>query len=364
VTRGGDSGTEFYGVQALRAIAALVVVLGHSTDYLLTQNGYVPQALAWIHGPAGVDIFFIISGFVMMISSGRLLEKEHPARIFLWRRVLRIVPLYWLLTALKLLLISAHPSLSVHARPSLWNVTSSFVFIPSLNASGEIRPLIPLGWTLSFEMLFYVVFALALTARQGLLRVLVPTICVLALVGWTRPGSWPIWTSLADPIVLEFLMGVGIARLVLGGLRLAAGASFGLLVAGGAGLILLEPGTTSLTMRWLVWGVPAAMIVLGTVALEREYGHRLPRWLLLLGSASYSIYLVQTFVFPVLHMAVARMGAGFVHLQPVAAGLAMMAASLVATSASGMGTYLLVERHMTEFFKANFGAERIAPVVR
>ena len=154
-----------------------------------------------------MDIFFVISGFVMMLSSGRLLEKAHPARLFLWRRALRILPLYWLVTAVKLVLITIHPALSVRGRPSAWHIVASFLFIPSLNPEGEVRPLITPGWTLSFEMMFYVLFALSLvfgTGGQGERRrtpvqFLLPALLVLAGLGLVRDASWPVWTSWADP---------------------------------------------------------------------------------------------------------------------------------------------------------------------
>ena len=356
-----QAGNEFHGVQALRAIAALAVVAGHSTDYLLLVNGAVPGPLRWVHGPAGVDIFFVISGFVMMLSAGRLRELPHPGRVFLWRRVLRILPLYWLL---KLVAITAHPGLSVHGRPSAGNVTASLLFVPSLNAEGLIRPLIPLGWTLSFEMLFYLIFAVALSVRGGWLRVLVPAICALAGIGAMRSETWPAWTSLADPIVLEFLAGVGVAGLVLRGDVMRGAKAAGLLVMGFAGLVLLVPSAANPLLRPLVWGVPAAAIVLGAAGLEAQWGRRVPGWLLLLGSASYSIYLVQTFVFPVVHAVFARRGLEFVHGRPIEAGVIMMAMSLVATSAAGVGTYLVVERPMTQLLKARLGAVRIAPIAR
>jgi exopolysaccharide production protein ExoZ len=364
---------EYYGLQALRAIAALAVVAGHTGDYLLAQNGTIPAALAWIHGPAGVDLFFVISGFVMTISSGRLLQKANPARIFLWRRILRIVPLYWIFTTLKLVLVTAHPSLSTHAKPSLWNIVSSYLFIPSRGMNGDIRPVIVVGWTLSFEMLFYVLFALSLLVgreriegggRRGLVRFLVVSVGLVALLGLFRTDSWPAWTAFADPIVLEFLAGVGIARLALRGCFPGKGVSMALVGMGVAALILLLPGGSILTTRALVWGVPAGMIVLGLVALESTIVGALPKWLLLLGDASYSIYLVQTFVLPELHIILDKLRPGMVHERPLTAGLVLIAAGLVTTSVAGVVSYLLLERQIINFLKRSGRQELVAPVLR
>jgi peptidoglycan/LPS O-acetylase OafA/YrhL len=117
-------------------------------------------------------------------------------------------------------------------------------------------------------------------------------------------------------------------------------------------------------LRPLTWGVPAAAIVLGTVALERYWGHRLPKWLLLLGNASYSIYLIQEFVFPFLHAGVKRLGGARIHTRPLETGIVMMIVSMIVTAAVGVAVYLWVERRMTEFFKSKFGAERLSPVIR
>jgi len=366
---------EYYGIQALRAIAALAVVAGHSTDYLEMRNGAVPGPLQWIHGPAGVDIFFVISGFVMMISAGRLLTKANPAGVFLWRRLLRIAPLYWLLTLAKLVLITAWPALSVHARPSHWNVVSSFFFIPSVGPSGEIRPLIPVGWTLSFEMFFYVLFAAGLwmihrrrgrAASGELLKFLVPAIFAVALLGVVRTEAWPAWTAVADPIVLEFLAGAVLAWIALRSWHAKPWIAGGLICGGFVGLGVLSPGMTGgfWAARVVVWGIPAVMIVYGVVSLEDKLRKRLPGWVLLLGSASYAIYLIQTFVFPLVHAVMDRYFADSVHESPVEAGLLMVAMSLPLVAVAGVAVHLMIERRMTDFLKSQFGTERISQVLR
>lgn len=337
---------KYLGVQVLRAAAALAVVAGHSTDYLTAQTGQVPAQLAWIHGPAGVDIFFVISGFVMMVTARPLLQRAKPARLFLWRRFLRIAPLYWLLTLVRLSVVHWRPGLTEHGVPSMWNSVCSFLFIPSRAPGGEIRPIIPLGWTLSFEMLFYYVFALGLASRNRLLRVVTGCILALAILGVLRTEAWPVWTTLADPIVLEFLGGVWIGEILLRGRQLGPRLGSAALCAGIAGFLFTIPGPGRLS-RPFTWGVFAVLTVLGTLALEHWIAPRLPRWALLLGDASYSIYLVQTFIFPPLHFILQRWGPEMVHQHPVEVGVWMIATSLVLTSVLGIAVHRLVERPMT-----------------
>ena len=275
---------EFKGVQALRAVAAFAVVLGHSMNYLGRGHGAVPGMLTEFQGAVGVDLFFVISGFVMTISSGRLLTRPRPTQVFLWRRVLRVVPLYWLLTVVKLFVLAALPRFDVTTRwPSTWNVVSSILFLPSLNGIGEIRPVITLGWTLNFEMMFYLLFALSLVWRERFARALLPLVLAVGALGLGRTEGWPAWTADADPIVLEFAAGVIVALLFKRGRMPGVVGSVVLLLAGTVGLSLIKPGPA--LMREVSWGVPAAMVVLGVVGLERVLGDRLPRWLLLLGSA-------------------------------------------------------------------------------
>ena len=342
---------ELFGLQALRAAAAIAVVAVHAADYLKEKNGVVPPQLTWFHGVAGVDLFFVISGLVMTISTANSKGGARAARVFFWRRLQRIAPLYWMLTALKVGLVWLSPSLSTRGMSSGWNIVASFLFIPSLGPGGELRPVIPVGWTLSFEMAFYVLFALAMVlARRRWILLTLAVLC-LAGLGFARKDTWPAWTALADPIVLEFLAGAGIGWLLRSAKLPGRLASIALLTGGIAGIVLFSPANNA--QRPLVWGFPAAMIVLGMLGLEGMIGCRLPKWLLQLGDASYSIYLIQGFVFPLVHLPFSR-GAGLrmVHERPVEAGVGMIALSLLMVPWAGMALYWWVERPVTLFLNS------------
>jgi peptidoglycan/LPS O-acetylase OafA/YrhL len=90
----------------------------------------------------------------------------------------------------------------------------------------------------------------------------------------------------------------------------------------------------------------------------------LPAWLLLLGDASYAIYLIQTFVFPAVHAVMGHFFGGMVHSRPATAGIVMIAVSLPLVSAAGVAVHLLIEKRITDYLKGRFGVERISPVVR
>jgi exopolysaccharide production protein ExoZ len=312
--RSGNDQT-FYGIQALRAIAALMVVLVHSIYLWHSRILHEPDAWYWTNGASGVDIFFVISGFVMTISMGGMSKFENPAGVFLWRRITRIVPLYWLATTLKVVLIVAVPAAALHPGLRLSNVVGSYLFIPTLNADGLPLPVIVQGWTLNFEMFFYVVFAGSLLVRHSPTRLLIPVLSVLAIAGIVHPMGNPTILTLISPMLLEFLFGVFLGHWALKKRLPGTFMSGGLIALGFALILTLFPhlpqqAANIQTWRFVVWGLPALAIVLGVVGLEPVLAGRLPKWVIVAGNASYAVYLSQTFVLPVIGIVTSRLPVG------------------------------------------------------
>ena len=326
-------------VQALRAIAALFVVVNHTT--LLWRYKFDGGAVEWANGNAGVDLFFVISGFIMVVSSRRLRSRADGWLRFAQLRLIRIVPLYWGLTGLKLATILAVPATALHTRPTAWNVAASFLFIPSRDASHDIRPVLPVGWTLSYEMLFYFVFAVALLAGVDALVLVGPVMGALALLSALRTDGVPAIFTLADPIVLEFVLGVVVARLFVSGPVARAGSAWGLLpIVAGMLCLGLVPADTSL-QRVLVWGIPAAVVLASAVRAEHWLDRFVPAAVVWLGEASYSLYLVHGFVIPVVGWAFLRAG-----LAGWGQG-AFIIASIAASIAASLALFTWVEAPMT-----------------
>ena len=226
----------------------------------------------------------------MVTSSRRLVGTPHPARVFLARRALRIVPLYWLLTAVKLAVVLLAPAMALSTAPTTWNVVASFLFIPSRNALGVVRPVLPVGWTLEFEMLFYLLFAAALALRVRVMWVVVP-LAGVAAAGFWRQAGWPAPCFLLNGMVLEFAGGM-----VLAALPVLPRRRWGLAVAA-CGLVGLVVLPLAGPWRFMMWGGPAILVMAGVLALE---GAWVPAWMLAIGDASYAIYLVHPFVVPAL----------------------------------------------------------------
>ncbi len=330
------------GVQALRAVACLLVVAFHALEAWGRLAGRPGLAL-WPNGAAGVDLFFVISGFVVAASSRRLAGAAGGWRVFMARRAERVVPLYWLLTLAKTGITLVAPAAAPTTLLAGWNLAASFLFIPARDAGGVVRPVLPVGWTLNFEMLFYLVFALALARRVAPLAMLLPVLVPLGVAGFWRAEDWPAPLYLANGLVLELCAGVALAGCFAAGWRPGKLASAAMLLAGGALLMGVLPHGP---WRFAAWGVPALLVVAGTVGLEAVLRPRLPRLLLRLGDASYAIYLSHVFVVPPLARAVARW-------EPAGgAGLAvLLVANLVACPAAGLAVHRWVDTPMQAWLR-------------
>lgn len=342
---------EYLTIQALRAIAALSVVVFHAME--AWRDRVDGAAIYWANGSAGVDIFFVISGFVMVVSSERLIGRADGWLEFLRRRFIRIIPLYWLITTIKLAGILVFPAEARHGPPVLDNIISSYLFLPSRDGLGNVSPVLPVGWTLNYEMLFYILFALALFVRVNVLKVIVPILGALSIVALFRTDDWPAVTDLANTLVFEFVFGVCLARWVLSGYQLERGWSWLLLALGGAAISTLPMGGRDLQV--LAWGIPALAIVTAAVSLEGTLGRRLPQWLLFLGDASYSIYLVHFVLTTGLGIIAAKL-----HLHAPACEAAMVVLCLIGAGIVGGAVHWWIERPMTEWLK-RFGARPATP---
>ncbi len=258
-------------IHYLRAIAALMVVAVHCFAYRIVD---IADVTPWAWLRHGVALFFVISGFVMVTSTGG--QAVTPGQ-FMIRRIIRIVPLYWLVT---LCWSRINPNWD------LARMIGSLTFMPSRDpASGLARtPIMDLGWTLNFEMFFYAVFALALLLPPR--RRLWVVGLMLGLFSQARGlAILPVELAFfADPQLLLFVGGMAIATFDLRLPGWFAGIGF-------AALALLPQVTDSQVAGVFV---PALAVLLGARGLEPK----LPRWKLpvLLGDASYAIYLTHLFV--------------------------------------------------------------------
>jgi peptidoglycan/LPS O-acetylase OafA/YrhL len=227
-------------VQILRAVAASAVVLAHAQSWLSTMAG-APDALPDLHfvGWFAVDLFFVISGFIMVYTSEPMFARPDGPKTFMLHRLVRIVPFYWLVTAAYAALSLAFPGFD--RSYGLEFIAASFLFIPMLNADGAAMPIVGHGWTLNYEMLFYSVFALAVFAPRRLAVALASGALVAAvLLGKLLAPTSTVLAFWTSPLILQFIYGMLIGLVYREGLRLAKPLAVALIVAGCASLYLFR----------------------------------------------------------------------------------------------------------------------------
>jgi exopolysaccharide production protein ExoZ len=286
----------YRSVQALRALASLSVVCYHISDNLVRTSGVAPFGWIFQRGFAGVDLFFVISGFIIVHSSGHLIGCAEAVPGYLLRRFCRIFPLYWLTLLPLLIAVWLFPKNEVVRLLPAGGLSRSFqaVFLlpghPGYNA---------VSWTLSFELYFYLLFAWAIFSRRAIGGLALLTLAVIAL-GITRKfgGNLSTHTLLEsfffNPLCLEFALGAGVA-LLNRRYRIAhpfLPAIAGLLLA----WLFCPQEPMSLNRVWSL-GPAAALILLGITQAERRHSFRIPVWLADLGDASYVLYLLH---FPII----------------------------------------------------------------
>src|SRR5262249_762899 len=245
--------TSLVAIQVLRAIAALLVLVEHASNESLRKIGSSLIA----NGPFGVDIFFVISGFVMVYSSERLFGQPRAPAKFLSRRIARIVPVYWVATSV--FVWFSVPYASTKA------VFGSLFFAPHLPREA---PLLLVGWTLIFEMFFYAVFAIALFAKHRLAVVASATLFLILFAFFgPAPNTTPsvFWSPpfsnsrgyLSDPIIIEFAFGMMIALVFRAGVRLSIETTMILIIVA---LIWFMETVPSIPRQYSC-GIAAALIV-------------------------------------------------------------------------------------------------------
>jgi exopolysaccharide production protein ExoZ len=281
----------YLGLQVLRVMAAVLVLITHSGFYVSERLDH--SFKYWRTGAAGVDLFFVISGFVMVYSSINLIGDSKGWLLFSERRIIRIVPMYWLATTIKLVLMVLAGEFVLHARFSPFDTIMSYLFLPTRNSDGNLFPLLGVGWTLNFEMLFYMLFAVALFLRVSVFRFVGTVLVLLAAGALLRQDNWPAFSFYLNPIVLDFFFGMLVAGACLQGKHLPRGAAV-LSVLAGLLLLLVFPATIGHTS---LAGLAATMIVGGVVGLE-AWLIWIPAWLIYLADASYVIYLFHPLVAP------------------------------------------------------------------
>lgn len=300
-----------HNLQALRGVACLMVFGIHlgiwESHYGISRPLLTP--LLWF-GYAGVDLFFVLSGF--LIAHTQWSAVGRPAKLpgYLFRRAWRIYPAFWVMM---LLAVSAMEL--ANAVPPAVDGDRSARWLTWLSLFPTMTPnlYVPVAWTLPYELMFYAAFGLLLLTPRPVAPWLlvgwaVAVGAVAATTGWLYFSPLPLVQHAVNPHVWEFLLGCGIAGLLR--LNVTRFGRVAVLLGVGWAAAWVPVFNTAKTpyemgmnplLRVFVFGPAAALIVYGVVAVERRGGWVFPHWLQRIGDASYSIYLWHTPVGTLLH---------------------------------------------------------------
>jgi peptidoglycan/LPS O-acetylase OafA/YrhL len=348
----GSHSSSLLSIQVLRAIAALLVLGTHaSTAFVVKAAGFPIITF----GASGVDLFFVISGFVMVYSSERLYGEPGAPIKFLARRLARIVPLYWAATTVLVWFVMPYASTKA--------VLGSLFFTPRIPF--EV-PLLVVGWTLIFEMFFYSVFAIALLAKRRFAVVACATLFLIsfALLGPALTdapaGDYPPMSRsvayFADPIIIEFAFGMLIALVYRAGVRLSIPATSALILLG---LVWCVTSSILSIPRQFSFGITAALIVAGMSlsSMSAPKSGIIIVGIAFLGDVSYALYLTHHLSFDFLAWVATALAINpFDYVWPYFC--AMLVTALLIASA----THLIFERPVTKFLQKEIEGRPLLPL--
>ncbi len=319
-------------IQILRFVAATAVVVFHAIatgKVYLASPGDTTLFKVFEYGHYGVDLFFVISGFIIYYAT----ERSNPSPLqFLRRRVERIIPVYWFLTLLAVAIALLVPQA---LRGTDWfelhRIVTSLLFVSF--ADGKL-PLLYVGWSLEYEMFFYLSVGLFLFRKKDTWNAVLILFSILVIAGQIKTISELSghYRFLMDPIILEFAFGV-LAAQIFCGKKLALP---GLIAVGCACLAVLVADPLH---RAFIIGLPSTLLVLGAAYLSRTRIAPSPFETVVakLGDASYSIYLIQVLTLPAAGKLAAR-------LWPAMPLDLFIVVGTAATVLAAYGLYLFIEK--------------------
>lgn len=325
-------------IQWLRALAVMMVIVFH---VLLKAQILGLTTLSFSQGAAGVDLFFIISGFIMVYITNR---RKFSFINFMKRRVLRIIPLYWLLSMVVGIVYFYNPSI-VNSHNGETDILSSFSLLP---VQGKVM-LLEVGWTLRYEFFFYFIFAISFFLfRKNAIYCLV-LIVTISMASLFNLNNFYV-QYFTNPIILEFSFGIAsyyLFRKVTTKIGLAS------LITGVMLLALFALAEYGLQNRVVFYGLPMLFIFLGLLSFEdsiKKSKGCTSRFFSYLGDASYSLYLSHTLAIGVVAKALTLFNNGI-------APYMFVPLAIIASLLTGIVCYECVEKPITKFVKnLNFNA--------
>ncbi|WML38710.1 acyltransferase [Neobacillus sp. OS1-2] len=281
-------------LQLIRGIAAVYVLLFHTSGLLQSYLNYDYAYGIFKFGDAGVDMFFVLSGFVIYYVHNKDIGAPEKVKSFFKKRIIRVYPIYWVVLICLVPVYFIIPTFGSDSVLNPLNLVKSFVLIPQPEENLPLN----VAWSLSYEILFYCMFGLLIALKRKLVLPIVLLwmggtfvhFIIQSIIGYVD-SSWI--NFVFNPFNLEFLSGVLIAHLVLKNYT-KNGLVFIVLGLCGAVVAWINKSYSFVELhRVIEYGLPFAFIIYGAVSYEIERQTNPSKLFVYLGDASYSIYLIH-----------------------------------------------------------------------
>jgi exopolysaccharide production protein ExoZ len=302
-------------------------------------------------GSFGVDLFFVLSGFVIAMAS----EKNVGAIQFAINRITRVVPLYWLMTTILLMVVILRPELFNSTTASIPNYLKSIFFIPYFRENGQLQPMLGVGWTLNYEMIFYAMATVSLSASPTRFYcVTCVLVTLMSGMGCLLLDGTPYADFLRSNLLFEFMLGMAAFKLKDSAYLRKVPVWLIAIVIPLLYAIMALFEIRGLGNRFIEFGIPSFLIVLLAIQLEPLF----PRLnsvvagvLIHIGDASYATYLSHTFVVESIKRFLPRLTNGLTIESPIGVAIAI-SFSIVA----GGLIYILLDKPSVALSKNAFSA--------
>jgi exopolysaccharide production protein ExoZ len=278
-------------LQAMRGFAATCVMFFHGTQIIQRETGYTYLHNIFMGGFMGVDIFFVLSGFIIFYTSR---PESFDAGTFLKRRFVRVYPIYWLVTIGLIVIYLMSPSPGQEYKSSFTVILNSFTLFP------QKQYVLGVAWTLTYEIIFYLVFALtcSISIKIFYYTFFAWGIVILATYFLNIQSSVPALNALINPVILNFSFGCILVYLYKKHRTFRYWqwvATAGIILLAGAWLLYYvvvnndKTAFTSGISRVYLFGIPSAGLIFGLLYFNQP----IPKLLVTIGDASYSLYLIH-----------------------------------------------------------------------
>ncbi|HEY9295199.1 MAG TPA: acyltransferase [Phormidium sp.] len=350
-------------LQVYRGIAALLVVMVHITITSVDTLNQVTFFNVFRAGWSGVDYFFVLSGFIMVYVHRSAIGKKDQLKSFLVKRAVRIYPIYWIITLTLGCLFLVIPGFANNQDLSLGHVIASLLLIPQKDPHFKDKFILEVGWTLIYEIYFYLLFSIAIWLKPKHSVPILSAWLLVTILHYRKIIKFPQEFFLLETVFgdmnLEFVLGCMAGYIVIkynnkiGKYRWIL---FGIANLGYVILEMLAAWGKLETGRIPTFGVLAALLIIAATSIDLKDSPKIPALLIFLGDASYSIFLTHMPVISAITKILQKTNLGKYYD-------GFFAPALLALFAVVFGCifYSLIEKPLTVFLRKNLVQKMFHP---